>query len=163
MSYAQDIVDEFIYHAHIQERFKTRQSRKMRRYINQLNRHISTYLEIKRTVSTKRDYARLASWIREQTNVFSTQLIRIFKRDIRGQIQAEKEWMQKVLPFLENMPSDKTVLNKCLFGTFNGVYSVESYIKEIANRILKLWTGQIRIAYTTGADLNWVIQQVLGR
>ena len=162
MSEALDLIDEFIYHAHMQERFKTAQANKALRYMRKLNRAIAGYLGRKKTLETKADYRRASAKVRELTKAFEKQLLEIIEKDIRGQFRAEKEWLAGTLPETGNAPAENTVVNKVLFNSFNGVDTVEAYIKGLSLRIFRIWDSQMRIAVTTGAGLDRVTEQVLG-
>ena len=162
MSDAVDLVDDFVYHAHIQERFKTAQAKKIKRYMRQLNKLIAEYLRKKRTLETRADYARASRWVKTQTDSFTEQLLKIIEKDLRHQFKAEREWLEKTLPDSDKTPSEDRVVNTILFGSFNGTDTIKSYVKSLSERIFKVWDGQMRIAVTSRTDMKWVIKQVLG-
>jgi len=162
MSDAIERLDEYIFHAHMRERFKTAQAQKVKRYIRKLNRHIADYLlQIKR-LETRKQFRRVSAWVKTQTEAFETQLVDILEKDFRGQFQAEVEWIKETEPETETIPNEDRIVNNIFFNQFNDVYTVESYIKSLANRIHAVWDGQMRIAVTSGIDLTWVIEQVIG-
>ena len=163
MSEALELIDGFIYHAHIQERFKTAQGQKVRRYVNMVNRVISNYLEQKKTLETRKDYARASTQVRKYVKEFQTQLLGILEKDVRGQFAAEAEWLKGTIPGkIDTVPSKDRVVNDVLFNTFNSVFTLETWVETIAERIFRCWDGQMRVAVISGENTSWIIEQVLG-
>ena len=109
MSLAQDLVDDFVHHAHLQERYKTAQSGKVIRYIRRLNKTVAEYLLKKRSIETKKDYARVTRWVKDQCSGFSEQLLGIIEKDIRKQCRAENEWLAGTLG-LPKLPDEERVV-----------------------------------------------------
>jgi len=160
MSAGQDLVDDFVHHAHLQERFKTAQGNKAVRYTRKLNKTIADYLLKKRTIETKKDYARTSRWIKEQCVGFSEQMLNIVKKDIHRQFGAEQEWLSSTIESSAVPDEDKTV-NNVFFGVFNETDTIEGYITRLADWIYHTWDGQLRIAYATKTDLKLAVSKVL--
>jgi len=164
MSRAQDVVDDYIYHAHYLERYKTAQGAKTKRYLRMLNKRIADYLRRKRTLETRQDYRRTSFWIKEQVKDFAEQMLKIVEKDIRAMFDAEWKWVQNADTANKELkqPSKDRVVNDVLFNAFNDTYTVEGFINTIAERVYKAWDSQMRVAVTTKVGMDWVIEQVLG-
>ena len=161
MSKAQDLVDDFIHHAHLQERYKTAQGNKIIRYIRKLNKSIAEYLLKKRSIETKKDYARVTRWVKEQCSGFSEQLLGIITKDLAKQFRAEKEWMSGTLN-LPKQPEEELAVKDIMFAAFNDVDTIETYIKSLAMRVYRIWDSQLRITYATGTGTKQAIETVMG-
>ena len=120
-------------------------------------------LNKKKTLETRKDYARLSAWVREQTKSFKKQLLRIIEKDIRAQFKAENKWVSGTLLDETKTPNEDRAVNLIFFKSFNDTDTIKTWVKQLSERIFKIWDSQLRIAVISKVDMNWVIEQVLGK
>ena len=160
MSQAEDLVDDFVHHAHLQERYKTAQGNKVLRYIRKLNKTIAEYLLKKRAIETKKEYARVSRWIKEQCISFTSQMLGIVEKDVMNHFKAETDWLSGEIDE-QKIPNENTVVKEVMFAAFNDVDTIETYLEALALRIYRIWDSQLRIAYTTGISTKQIVNEVL--
>ena len=106
----------------------------------------------------------MSAWVREQTKSFEKQLLRIIEKDIRAQFKAENKWIGETLPDkTETISNEDKIVNLIFFKSFNDTDTIKTWVKQLSERIYKTWDSQLRIAVISKVNLDWVIEQVLGK
>jgi hypothetical protein len=164
MGKADDFIDDYIHHQVMLERYKTGRSAYVLRKIREANLFIARIVKKYKSVETKAQYRRLSKEVKEQTVLLRKKLLKWLGKEMTGLIEEETDFIRNVSGGeLKEKPNGKKVLGEILFDTFSDTDTPESYFTALAERIFKVWDGQLRIAYFSKITADDIIFTVLGK